>query len=90
MKVQELIEILENMDPDATVLLATQPAWPFEYSIEGVVTRWDFTEFDPHNRFEHMTNDGGLGSDPVSSDVLLLEGTQLRYGTKAAWEAARR
>ncbi len=37
-----------------------------------------------------MTNDGGIGSDPVSSDVLLLEGTQLRYGTKAAWEAARR
>ncbi|MCL6281051.1 hypothetical protein M3398_27685 [Streptomyces albidoflavus] len=33
MTVGELIEQLEQMDPEATVRLATQPQYPFEYSI---------------------------------------------------------
>lgn len=30
MKVAELIEILEDMDPDAEVLIGSQENWPFE------------------------------------------------------------
>lgn len=37
MTVQELIEELRLMDQDATVRFASQPSWPFEYSIYGVV-----------------------------------------------------
>ena len=37
MTVRELIEELRLMDQDATVRFASQPSWPFEYSINGVV-----------------------------------------------------
>ena len=37
MTVEELIEELKYMDKDATVRFASQPSWPFEYSIYGVV-----------------------------------------------------
>jgi len=37
MTVRELIEELRLADQDATVRFASQPSWPFEYSIYGVV-----------------------------------------------------
>ena len=37
MTVRELIEELRLVDQDATVRFASQPSWPFEYSIYGVV-----------------------------------------------------
>ena len=37
MTVRELIEELRLMDQDAKVRFASQPSWPFEYSINGVV-----------------------------------------------------
>ncbi len=37
MTVGELIEELKYMEQDATVRFASQPSWPFEYSINGVV-----------------------------------------------------
>lgn len=36
MTVAELIEMLENFDQNMTVDMATQPNYPFEYSIDGV------------------------------------------------------
>ena len=33
--VADLIEFLEDCNPDAEVRLAMQPRWPFEYSIDG-------------------------------------------------------
>ncbi|MFE1612690.1 hypothetical protein CLM85_06970 [Streptomyces albidoflavus] len=41
MTVGELIEQLEQMDPEATVRLATQPQYPFEYSISRVAEAED-------------------------------------------------
>ncbi|MCZ0983991.1 hypothetical protein O1L60_45335 [Streptomyces diastatochromogenes] len=41
MTVGELIEQLEQMDPEATVRLATQPQYPFEYSIGRVAEAED-------------------------------------------------
>ena len=87
MKVKELIEILGKMDAEANVMLAQQPGYPFEYSVAGVAVREEFTEDD----------DEGSGGDPrayepgtAANDVFIVEGTQLRYGSKAAWGAARR
>ena len=36
--VEELIGVLEEMDPQAPVMVAVQPSWPFEHSITGVVS----------------------------------------------------
>lgn len=81
MTVRQLMEELEQYDPDAQVLMMQQPSWPFEYSIEGVTQRWMFDEElatdDAEDRDDRGTKRG--------SDVFLLEGTQLRYGSKNAW-----
>ena len=37
MTVEELIEELRLFDQEAEVRFASQPSWPFEYSISGVV-----------------------------------------------------
>ena len=37
MTVAELIEELKYMEQDAEVRFASQPSWPFEYDITGVV-----------------------------------------------------
>ena len=37
MTVRELIEELRLVDQDAKVRFASQPSWPFEYSIYGVI-----------------------------------------------------
>jgi len=69
MTVQELIDILEGYDDDAQVLFVVQPNWPFEYSIADVVERADF-------------EDGNEETGARSNDVILIEGSQLRYGNK--------
>jgi hypothetical protein len=38
MTVQELIEELNMMNPDAEVRFASQPSWPFENDINSVVS----------------------------------------------------
>jgi hypothetical protein len=76
MNVSELIEYLEDCDPEAEVLIMEQPGWPFEYSVIGIATREDFEETAEDER------------DKKSNDVFLLEGKQLRYGTKDAWNRA--
>ena len=79
------------MDPDAEVLIASQPQWPFEYSIAGVCVREDVGGPDADE------SDGEPSADePIAcadgtrhDDVFLCEGTQLRYATKAIWECCR-
>ncbi len=82
MKVSQLIEILQQEDPEATVLLAQQPHWPFEYSVRGVVAR---------NEFDEPEDDECRGPDDErrANDVFIVEGSQLRYGHRDAWDAAR-
>jgi len=71
-KVRDLIYHLNKYDGDAEVLLCNQQSYPFEYSIEGVTSREEIEN-----------NDDDYGGE--RSDVLLLEGNQIRYGTKRAW-----
>lgn len=35
--VEDLIGVSEEMDPQAPVVAAVQPSWPFEHSITGVI-----------------------------------------------------
>ena len=85
MKVSELIELLEEQDPDAEVTLTTQRSWPFEASLLGITTRDEILQADGDE-----DEDAPLGDGCARSDVILVEGEQLRYGSKTAWEVATR
>lgn len=63
MTVRELIEELEGMNPEAEVRFASQPSWPFEYSVSGVV---GISTDDEDDRTDAET-------------VYLVEGTQIGY-----------
>lgn len=83
MKVHELISMLEDLDPEADVLIMSQENWPFECSVRGVVERQAIGRGDED---EDGDSDGEC-EDGAPNDVFLVEGRQLRYGSKAAWEA---
>lgn len=68
MTVGELIEELQGMDQDAKVRFASQPSWPFEYSINGVVE----VAVPKPNKY---TYDGYETEDVI----YLEEGSQLGY-----------
>ena len=92
MKVSELIELLEEQAPDAEVLVMMQQNWPFECSLAGVTTR---EEIERADREEDGEDDDDAGEEPrergtAKSDVFLVEGDQLRYGSKTAWDVATR
>ena len=77
MKVRDLIARLEACDPEADVYVMSQPSWPFEYSIQGVITR----------RAVCAEDDVEPPAGTADSDVFIVEGTQVRYGSKGAWAA---
>jgi len=70
MTVQELIYELQQFDQDAEVRLAEQPSWPFEYSINGIVSRTEAEDGEPY----------------PNEIVFILEGEQLKYADKDLWE----
>ena len=57
MKVSELMELLQECDPDAEVTIAHQPNYPFEYSIQGLRTRED-VEYDAFQNDPDFHEDG--------------------------------
>lgn len=89
MKVSELIEMLEEQDPDAEVLVMSQENWPFEMALCGVTTRDEILRADSDEE-ESEDDDAELADGLARSDVFLVEGTQLRYGSKTAWAVAAR
>ncbi|MCO5252604.1 MAG: hypothetical protein M9949_14445 [Candidatus Kapabacteria bacterium] len=68
MRVSELKEILENLDDDMEVRVASQPNYPFEYAIDGAVSGAE------------------LELDGCDNILYLVEGEQIGYFTKKAWE----
>ena len=91
MKVHELIEILQDMDADADVWLMTQQNYPFEHSIAGVAQRGDWAEDDETDEpWTDRDRWGASESQLPQNDVFIVEGGQVRYGAKAAWDAVRR
>lgn len=76
MKIKELIEALQNFDDEAEVYIGNQPHYPFENSICGVVARDEFTT---SSDFEDEPK-GNM------NDVFILEGSQVRYGSRKMWE----
>jgi hypothetical protein len=77
MSVGDLRLLLEDYEDDAQVFIMTQESYPFENSCAGICAREDFTDPDE------------CDTERNSNDVFLCEGTQLRYGSKDAWQHAR-
>ena len=97
MTVAELIDRLENCDPEATVRIMMQDSWLFENSIRGIAQRSDFASasenaiaaaVNTRKAARPSTNEYG---DPelAGNDIFIVEGRQERYGSKAAWEVCR-
>lgn len=82
MKVKQLIALLENVNQEANVVLVCQPNWPLEYSLSSVITRDDILENDESDEGEETELSRGMSLD----DVLLVEGSQLRYGSKKCFD----
>ena len=81
MTVADLIELLEDMPPDARVFIMSQQSYPFECAVSGVTTRLDMGQFDDEDDAPKTDNDGEMRP----TDVFIVEGQQIRYGDKAAW-----
>lgn len=88
MKVSELIEFLEDLDPDAEVFIMSQQNWPFENAVAGVVVREEMIE-DDEELSDEEREEPRYEKGTAANDVFIVEGEQLRYGSKAAWDAAR-
>ena len=95
MKVKNLIEMLQGCDPNADVLIMSQPSWPFEYAIRGLTVRADFVSKDEDD--DTGTSEEARESSYTDSfltqgkpnDVFLCEGQQLRYGNSDAFSACQ-
>ncbi len=77
MTVCELIERLEELDPDAEVRLMTQRHYPLESYLRGVCDNVELFERDDNADYKEL--------DLI---VYLVEGEQVGYGRKAAWDVA--
>ena len=77
MTVGELIELLEDFEPETEVRLGTQPEYPLQHSVAGVVHTSQLTA----NQVMHLA-----GSDDAEV-VWILEGRMAPqpYGTKDWW-----
>lgn len=86
MTVNELIERLEDYRDelgDVEVRLMTQSNWPFENGIVGLASGAEINEAEND---DDPDDDGDVDDDDV---VYIVEGQQLCYGTKRAWQVAR-
>ncbi len=86
MTINELIERLEEyrdeIGGDAEVRLMTQQNWPFENTICGLASG---VEINDESYDEEPDDDGDVDQDAI---LYIVEGSQLGYGTKRAWDAA--
>lgn len=95
MTVADLREILDGLDDGTEVRLMSQPSWPFEYSIAGTWTaepQPTCQGFGPvRDTNDEPPADGFTPAGSPEAGVLyLVEGQQLAYGSKRAWDEAIR
>jgi len=87
MTLDTLIEILndyrEEFGGDAEVRLMTQQNWPFENHIRGVTSGREMNETDED---EDKDDDQDVATDSM---VYIVEGGQICYGSKRAWDNCR-
>jgi len=79
MKVRDLIEKLEEYDGELEVVIASQPSYPMEYGIAGVVSEKEMQSRDD----EESDKEDNQSSDKV----YLVEGNQHGYSKKDIWNS---
>ena len=75
--------IATNLGGDAEVRLMTQRSWPFENSIYGITSGEEINDYDEDEDDDEADED--VEGDAV---VYIVEGQQIGYGSKRAWEVA--
>lgn len=84
MNVGQLKEMLEQYDDDADVRIASQPNYPFEYRLAGLVSA---AEVEANQRYEEHGEAVAAASVTAPNVVYLAEGGQIGYSKRAIWEA---
>lgn len=86
-RLQDAVENIGEAAAETTeVRLMTQENWPFENSIQGVCAKSDLVDESQTGEAE---DDDPQTSEDEAEIIYLVEGTQLCYGNKNAWDAAR-
>jgi hypothetical protein len=89
MSVRDLIERLQDCDPEAEVLLAHQPSWPLQFEVRGVASSEDIAMSAECNGHGDYNCDDCVAAkgEPV---VYLVEGghPDHPYAPRAAWDVA--
>jgi hypothetical protein len=75
MTVQELIDELQFLSPDAEVRIAQQPSWPLEYRLDGVIEVTNPKDDDD----EDEDDQPNIPKDEDENVVYLTEGSQMGY-----------
>lgn len=92
MTIDELIEHLEayrdEIGGDAEVRLMTQQSWPFENNIHGLASGAEIG--DAAEDDDDEAADDAVDDADHEAVLYIVEGGQIGYGTKLAWDAARR
>jgi hypothetical protein len=86
MTVSELIDLLQDLDPNARVLIMSQQSWPFENAVVGVTVREEVMRADADEEGDEEDLCIEYDEGTAATDVFIVEGRQLRYGSKAAWD----
>jgi hypothetical protein len=84
MTVRDLMERLEDMDPDAEVRLMIQRHYPLESTVLGICDSKELRR-DPEEGDEE---EGEEEDDDAETIVYIVEGSQVGYGLKTAWNCA--
>ena len=85
MRVKDLIEMLEECNPQATVIILSQPSYPFENKLQGMTVR---NKSNETSQGGESAFSGSPSDESKADDVILCMGSQLRYGEPAHFDAA--
>ncbi len=89
MTIDTLIDLLaeyrDQHGPDSEVRLMTQQNWPFENRVAGVTSGAEMNEASEDDPSEFF-DDQDVAEDAI---VYIVEGGQICYGSKRAWETCR-
>ena len=85
MTVEELISILEELEPEAEVLITHRQGMPYELELEGVTTREEIDRADGIRPEDVNSPAKTYESGTSPNDVVLVAGDFLRHGSPSAW-----
>jgi hypothetical protein len=88
-KVRELMELLAECDADANVFMLGDSRSPWENALVGVAVREDVSrEREDEAEEPYPAPERGVRAN--ANDVFLVEGGNVRCGSRAAWRIVRR